>query len=110
MSKNPRFRWVENYAANEWYVIDTSLSNRVVLEIQLYAEKFRAPLGDHIMGEMVTMSWEVIEYGKSKIKIDGKDLTCYDEVKRFDAKSFAHAKTIVNRRMVTLYGKRWKEK
>lgn len=112
MSKNPRFRWVENPADNDWYLIDTHCGNLVLFEILHCVQKIWVCVDEknNIMGNQIIENWDVNEYVKSKGDLSGEKFTFYQEAQQHSARSFVHAKNLITRRMVARYGKRWKEK
>ena len=111
MSNTSRFKWIENFADNEWYLIDTERSNMIIFEIIHFITKTwrHASEEKNIMANVVDDEWEVREYVPRQGKLQNEDLTFYQDFDQDKATSFVHAKNIVNRRMKNMFGKRWKE-
>lgn len=112
MSKNPKFKWVDNTADHSWYLIDTRCGNMVLFEIQHCVQNIWTCVSEdkHIMANQIIENWTVCEYVKHKGKLEEQKYSFYQEYNEYPAKSFIHARTIVNRKMVAKHGKRWKEK
>jgi hypothetical protein len=103
---------VDNSVDGEWCLIDTHCGNLALFEIQHCIQKMWLCVNEEkrIMGNQVIEDWDVLEYVKSKGELQDEEFTFYREADRHSAKSFLHAKNIINRRMVAKFGKRWKEK